>query len=60
MKIKMYPLIERIVEDGADAGYRRAHKHTDYPIEETIKQCIAQYIMQGFDEHFEFSEDDIQ
>ncbi|MDB4278730.1 hypothetical protein N9917_03940 [Deltaproteobacteria bacterium] len=54
MKIKMYPLIERIVEEGTEAGYNRAHKHTDSPIEETIKQCIHQYIMNGFDEAFEF------
>jgi hypothetical protein len=60
MRLKTYQLIERIVEEGADAGYHRAYKHTDCPIEETIKQCIAQYIMQGFDEYFEFAEDDIQ
>jgi len=54
MKIKMYPLIERIVEEGTEAGYTRAHKHTDSPHEETIKQCIHQYIMNGFDEAFEF------
>jgi len=54
MKVKMYPLIEQIVEQGIGAGWNRAHKHTDTPIEETIKQCIYQYIMQGFDEAFEF------
>jgi len=59
MKIKMHPLIERIVEEGIDAGYNRAHKHTDCPIEETIKQCIAQYIMQGFDEYFEFNNEEL-
>jgi len=58
MKVKMYPLIERLVEEGIDAGYLRAHKHTDTPIEETIKQCIEQYIMQGFDETFEFDKED--
>lgn len=54
MKVKMYPLIEHIVESGIDAGWNRAYKHTDTPIEETIKQCIEQHIMQGFDEYFEF------
>tara|TARA_R110000751_G_scaffold1733_2_gene6317 strand:+ start:4086 stop:4268 length:183 start_codon:yes stop_codon:yes gene_type:complete len=60
MKVKMYPLIERLVESGIDAGYTRAHKHTDTPIEETIKSCIEQYIMQGFDEYFEFDQEDMQ
>ena len=60
MKLKMYPLIERIVESGTHAGYHRAHKHTDTPSEETIKQCIEQYIMQGFDEYFEFNNEDME
>tara|TARA_B110000902_G_scaffold92916_1_gene110216 strand:+ start:2817 stop:2996 length:180 start_codon:yes stop_codon:yes gene_type:complete len=59
MKIKMYPLIEQIVESGVEAGYTRAHKHTDTPNEETIKQCIHQYVMSGFDEAFEFDQEDI-
>ncbi len=58
MRLKTYQLIERIVEEGTEAGYSRAHKHTDCPIEETIKQCIAQYIMQGFDDYFEFDREE--
>ena len=54
IKFKIYPLIERIVEEGIEGGYNRAHKHTDTPNEATIKQCIEQYIMQGFDEYFAF------
>jgi len=50
----MYKLIEEIVGQGTDAGYLRAHKHTDTPDEETIKNCIEQYIMNGFDGYFEF------
>jgi|TARA_R110000796_G_scaffold2567_1_gene10098 hypothetical protein len=57
MKLKMYSLLEQIVEQGIDGGWNRAHKHTDTPIEETIKSCIQEYIMNGFDEYFEFSED---
>ena len=60
MRLKTYQLIDRIVEEGAEAGYNRAHKHTDSPNEETIKQCIHQYIMNGFDEYFDFSDNDIQ
>ena len=54
MRIKMYKLIEEIVGQGTDAGYLRARKHTDTPDEETIKNCIEQYIMNGFDGYFEF------
>ena len=55
MRLKIYQMIERIVQTGTEAGYNRAHKHTDTPNEETIKQCIEQYIMHGFDDFFEFS-----
>tara|TARA_R110002126_G_scaffold157613_6_gene305093 strand:- start:435 stop:614 length:180 start_codon:yes stop_codon:yes gene_type:complete len=57
MKVKMYPLIERLVDEGIEAGWNRAHKHTDAPIEETIKNCIQEYIMNGFDEAFEFNQE---
>jgi hypothetical protein len=58
MRIKIYQLIEQIVQTGTEAGYDRAHKHTDTPNESTIKQCIEQYIMQGFDEYFEFNNEE--
>lgn len=58
MRIKIYQLIEQIVQTGTEAGYDRAHKHTDTPNEATIKQCIEQYIMLGFDEYFEFSQEE--
>ena len=59
MKVKMYTLIQQIVESGVDAGFNRAHKHTDTPIEETIKSCIEEYIMSGFDEHFTFEHEEL-
>ena len=58
MRIKIYKLIEQIVEQGTDAGYQRAHKHTNAPDEETIKNCIEQCIMNGFDDYFEFDKEE--
>ncbi len=58
MKVKMYQLIEQIVNSGIHAGYAKAHKHTDYPNESAIKLCLAEYIMQGFDEYFEFDQEE--
>ena len=58
MKVKMYRLIERLVEEGIEAGYTRAHKHTDTPYGDAIKDTIQRYIMQGFDETFEFDQDE--
>jgi len=59
MKVKMYQLIERIVSQGVDAGWYRAHKHTDTPIENTIKSCMEEYIMNGFDEAFKFEQEEL-
>jgi hypothetical protein len=58
MKVKMYQLIERLVEEGIEAGYARAHKHTDTPYGDAIKDTIQRYIMQGFDETFEFNQEE--
>ena len=47
MKVKLYQLIESIVEEGTQAGYDRAHKHTDTPIAEKIRTCSEEDIMKG-------------
>lgn len=54
MKVKMYKLIQDIVDSGIESGYQYACKHTENPHPDTIKHCIERYIMQGFDETFEF------
>ena len=58
MKVKMYQIIERIVEEGVESGWNRAHKHTDTPSEEAIKSCVWEYILHGFDEVFEFDQEE--
>ena len=58
MQVKMYQLIERLIDEGIEAGWQSAHKHTDSPTEDTIKHCIEQYIMLGFDEVFQFDQED--
>lgn len=56
IKFKTYQLIERAVEDGLAYGYRKAHKHTDNPDEETLKQLILDAVMQEFSEIINFEE----
>lgn len=58
MRLKTYQLIEQIVDEGTEAGFNYACKHTETPHPDTIKHCIAQYIMLGFDEYFEFSQEE--
>lgn len=58
MKVRMYKLIQEIVDSGIESGYQYSCKHTENPHPDTIKQCIEQYIMQGFDEYFEFDQEE--
>ena len=58
MQVRMYRLIERLIDEGIEAGWQYAHKHTAYPTEDTIKHCIQRYIMLGFDETFEFDKEE--
>ena len=59
MKVRMYKLIQEIVDSGIESGYQYACKHTENPHPDTIKHCIEQYIMQGFDEHFTFEHEEL-
>ena len=48
--------VTRAVEEGLSHGYRRAHKHTDHPEEETVKETMRQEIMNALCQVVEFEE----
>ena len=51
MRIKIYQLIQKIVEVGAEAGYNRAHKHTDTPdFLEEIRHQLYMYLEPSMEE----------
>ena len=56
MKIKEYNVLQMVVESGVEYGYMRAHKHTDSPSEETIKEAMCEAIMAEMCEWFVFEE----
>lgn len=37
MRVRAYEVLSRAVEDGVEYGWRRAHKHTDTPGQDAIK-----------------------
>lgn len=53
-KVKVYKLLNECVEKGIDAGWNKAHKHTDTPSEDLIKEQIENYIMNEISEYFDF------
>ena len=61
MKVNYRKLIEDCIETGIERGWRRAHKHTENPNPEFIKDMIHDCIMEQFYEYFifdnEFSND---
>lgn len=52
LKVDVYKIIDRCVDEGVEAGWRRAHKHTDNPSEATVKEEISRAIMLQMDEVF--------
>jgi hypothetical protein len=56
MRVRAYLVISRAVEDGVELGWRRAHKHTDAPSEDTIREAIAAAVLGEICEWFDFDD----
>jgi hypothetical protein len=52
----VYGLVAKAVEDGIGYGYRRAHKHTETPDADTIKETIRQHVMNELCELLDFGD----
>ena len=59
MRVRAYDVLSRAVEEGVAYGWRRAHKHTDAPGEDTIKEQILQGVLNEICEVFAF-DDEVQ
>jgi hypothetical protein len=59
MKPNAYLLLIRCIEDGIRLGYNRAHKHTDTPSEQTLKNEIENAITNEICEWFTFDENSL-
>lgn len=56
LKVNTYTVLEECIEIGIDGGMNRAHKHTDNPSQEYIKEQILHYIMLQVCEKFKFDD----
>ena len=54
LKVDTYKVLDECVERGIEAGWNKAHKHTDTPTEKDIKNQIQHYIMLEICEYFNF------
>jgi len=50
LKLNTYAIISDKIEEGINWGLQHAHKHTDNPSEETIKQHLLNDIMNSLSE----------
>lgn len=57
MKPKTNRILKAAIEEGISFGYTRAFKHTDTPLEETIKESIENEIWNNIYEVFDFREE---
>lgn len=56
MRVRGYDAFHRAVEEGISAGWRRAHKHTDSPGEDTVKNQILTEVINAVSEYFAFDQ----
>ena len=57
MKVRTYEVLLRAVEEGVANGWRRAHKHTDTPDEEAVKDQIINAVLSEVGEWFDFNDE---
>ena len=57
MRVRAYDVLRRAIEEGIEYGWRRAHKHTDTPDDEAIKEQILTGILNEVSEYFDFDDE---
>jgi len=56
LKVNVYSVLEDCIEIGIDGGFNKAHKHTDNPTEQQLKEEILRYVMLQISEKFVFDD----
>ncbi len=56
MRVRSYDVLRRAVEEGIDCGWQRAHKHSDTPTADHIKDHIYGAVMNNIGEYFDFDD----
>ena len=57
IKVRTYSLVCDAVLGGVESGWRRAHKHTNTPDEETIKSTIYDAVTCALSDTLDFGDD---
>jgi len=54
MQVNSYAVLVRAIEEGVAYGWNRAHKHTNKPGEEKIREEIENGVTNAISEYFDF------
>jgi hypothetical protein len=54
LNVRAYPVLSRAIEEGVAYGWRHAHKHTDAPDDEAIRDHIVTAVLNEICEYFDF------
>ena len=57
IRIKTYTVVSRAIDEGIEYGWGRAHKHTDKPDEQAIKQAIYEAVTNSLSEVINWGND---
>ena len=57
MRPKYYRILSRAIEEGINIGYRRAHRHTETPTDDHIKERIESAILDEICEVMSFDDE---
>ena len=57
LKPKTWEVLRMAVEEGVAYGYQRAHKHTDQPSEEAVKQAIEEAVLNAIGNWFHMDDE---
>lgn len=60
MKPNEWVVLSRAIEEGVSYGWNRAHKHTENPEPQLIRECIEQAVENSISEVFLFEGDDCE
>lgn len=58
MRVRVYAVLQRAVEEGTQRGWQRAHKHTDTPETTYLLDQIESAVLGEICEYFDFPESD--
>ena len=58
IKVNLYAIVSRAVEEGVSYGLQRAHKHTPAPSREVLVDQVEQAVLNALCEVLDFGPDD--